>query len=435
MIIDGPLSPERRQRSQKYYNLFSLLNGFSYMCLGDTVIILLALNLNCPDYVVSTLGAMLYASYLVLPIGKVVAARVGAVRCQSIFWILRNCAALIVAASVPVTHLGYPDLAISLLLGGAFLFYGFRAAGTVMIQPLIGDITSEAERPLFIGSNAMFFNIACFLALLGIIALLHIHEDGWTLMGVVVVGSAFGLTSTHFIRKIDETSAPRESARRPVWGELRLCLANPVFIPQMLSGFVVNMAVIMTVPTTMLALKRGYGVSDRNALFFSLIHLTSAVIMSQLAGKVSARIGPRKVLLYCYCAFLLTALLWAVSPLQLLPVFIWMPFFLVGGAYVSSNNATTHYFLQTIPENNRVVASIAINVIPGALAGFVGMLLSGALLNWVNGQFADVAAIHRYRAYFTISGIILLPGIFCIKRLPPLPIEKRRLKVRWQDLF
>lgn len=435
MIIDGPLSPERRQRSQKYYNLFTLLNGFSYMCLGDTVIILLALNLNCPDYVVSTLGAMLYASYLVLPIGKVVAARVGAVRCQSIFWISRNCAALIVASSVPVTHLGYPDLAITLLLGGAFLFYGFRAAGVVMVQPLIGDITSEAERPLFIGSNATLFSVASFVAMLGIIALLHIHEDGWSLMGVVIVGSAFGLTSTHFIRKIDETSAPRESARRPVWGELRLCLTKPVFIRQLLSGFVVNMAVIMTVPTTMLSLKRGYGVSDRNALFFSLIHLTSAAIMSRTAGKVSARIGPRKVLLYCYCAFLLTALLWAVSPLQLHPAFVWMPFVLIGGAFVSSNNAITHYFLQTIPENNRVVASIAINVIPGALAGIVGMLLSGALLSWVNGQFADVAAIHRYRAYFTITGIILLPGIFCIKQLPPLPIEKRRLKVRWQDLF
>lgn len=108
MIIDGPLSVERQHRSQKYYHLFSFLNGFSYMCLGDTVIILLALNLGCADHVVSTLGAMLFSSYLVLPFGKVVAARVGAVRCQSIFWILRNCAALIVAASVPVTYLGIP---------------------------------------------------------------------------------------------------------------------------------------------------------------------------------------------------------------------------------------------------------------------------------------------------------------------------------------
>lgn len=435
MIIDGPLSAERQRRSQKYYHLFSLLNGFSYMCLGDTVIILLALNLGCADHVVSTLGAMLFSSYLVLPFGKVVAARVGAVRCQSFFWILRNCAALIVAASVPVAYQGHLDAATTLLLSGAFLFYGFRAAGVVMIQPLLGDIASEPERPVFIATNATLFSIASFVALLGIIALLHIHEDGWSLMAVVVVGSVFGLTSTHFIRKIDETAAPRESARRPVGSELRACLANPMFIRQLLSGFVVNMAVIMTMPTTMLALKRGYGVSDRNALFFSLIQLVGAVIMSQMVGKISGRVGPRKVLLFCYGAFLLTALLWAACPLQLHPAFVWLPFFLIGGAYVSVNNATTHYFLQTIPENNRVVASIAISVLTGALAGLAGMLLSGALLRWVNGSFADVAAIYRYRAYFIVSGIILLPGIFCVKQLPPLPIEKRRLKIRWQDLF
>ncbi|MDD4540492.1 MAG: MFS transporter [Lentisphaeria bacterium] len=435
MIIDGPLSVERQRRSQQYYNLFNLLNGFSYMCLGDTVIILLALNLGCADQVVSTLGSMLFASFLVLPVGKIVAARVGAVRCQSIFWILRNCAALVVASSVPVTYLGHPELATTLLLGGAFLFYGCRAAGVVMIQPLLGDIASESERPVFIATNATLFSIASFVAMLGIIALLHIHEDGWSLMAVVMVGSAFGLTSTHFIRKIDETAAPRESARRPVVSELRVSLANPMFIRQLLSGFVVNLAVIMTVPTTMLTLKRGYGVSDRNALFFSLIQLVGAAIMSRLVGRVSGRIGPRKVLLYCYGAFLLTALVWAVCPMQLHPVFVWLPFFLVGGAYVSANNATMHYFLQTIPENNRVVASIAINVITGALAGLVGMLLSGALLNWVNEYFVGVAAIHRYRAYFIISGIILLPGFFCVKQLPRLPIEKRRLKIRWQDLF
>ncbi|MDD4540351.1 MAG: MFS transporter [Lentisphaeria bacterium] len=435
MIIDGPLSVERQHRSQKYYNLFSFLNGFSYMCLGDTVIILLALNLGCADHVVSTLGAMLFSSFLVLPVGKLVAARVGAVRCQSIFWILRNCAALIVAASVPVTYLGHPEVATTMLLCGAFLFYGFRAAGVVMIQPLLGDIATESERPLFIATNAMLFNIASFVAMLGIIALLHIHEDSWSLMAVVIVGSAFGLTSTHFIRRMDETSAPRESARRPVGSELRASLANPLFVRQLLSGFVVNMAVIMTMPTTMLALKRGYGVSDRNALFFSLIQLVGAVIMSRAVGKLASRIGPRKVLIYCYCAFLLTTLLWAVCPMQLHPAFVWLPFFLIGGAYVSENNATMHYFLQTIPESNRVVASIAIAVLTGALAGLVGMLLSGALLRWVNASFADVAAIHRYRVYFIVSGIIMLPGIFCVKQLPPLPIEKRRLKIRWQDLF
>jgi hypothetical protein len=435
MIIDGPLTDERQRRSQYYYNFFSFLNGFSYMCLGDTVIILLALNLGCPDYVVSTLGAMLYSSYLVLPFGKLVAARVGAVRSQSFFWIMRNCAALIVAASVPVAYWGQLSTATSMLLGGAFLFYGFRAAGVVMIQPLLGDITAEKERPLFIASNAILFSTASFIALLGIIALLHVHEDRWSLMAVVVAGSIFGLTSTHFIRKIDETTAPRESARRPMFSELRIIVRNPLFLRQLLSGFVFNLAVIMTMPTTMLSLKRGYGVSDRNALYFSLVQLVGAVIMARTAGKLSALVGPRKVLILCYCAFLLTALLWVICPMQFHPLLAWMPFFLIGGAFAGGNNTISHYFLQSIPEKNRVVASIAISVFTGALAGLTGMMLSGALLRWVNDSFVAVETIQRYRVYFLATLLILLPGIFCIRQLPPLPIEKRRQKVRWQDLF
>lgn len=435
MIIDGPLTAERQQRSQRYYNLFSFLNGFSYMCLGDTVIILLALNMGCPDYIVATLGAMLFSSYLLLPFGKIVASRVGAVRSQATFWVLRNAAALIVAASVLVMRLGFPDTATAMLLTGAFLFYGFRAAGVVMIQPLIGDISSETQRSVFIATSAMLFNVAAFVALLGITALLHIHEDSWSLMAVVMVGATCGFTSTHFIRKIDETTAPRDSARRPLASELRISLANPLFVRQLLSGFAVNMAVIMFMPTTMLALKRGYGVSDRNALLFSLIQLVAAVIMSRAVGKIATRIGPRKVLIYCYCAFLLTGFLWAACPVHLHVWYAWLPFILIGGAFVSECNATTHYFLQTIPESNRVVASIASAVLTGALAGVAGMLLSGALLQGVNSWLADATPIHRYRAYFIISTLIMLPGLFFVKQLPPLPIEKRRLKIRWQDIF
>ena len=47
MIIEGPFTDKLRRRSQKYFYLYNLLNGASYMCLGETIIILLALKLKC----------------------------------------------------------------------------------------------------------------------------------------------------------------------------------------------------------------------------------------------------------------------------------------------------------------------------------------------------------------------------------------------------
>ena len=71
MICKGPLTPAQLASSQHNYHIFSLINGLSYMCLGETVLILLAVRLGCPDYIVSTLGAMIYFGFLLLPLGKV----------------------------------------------------------------------------------------------------------------------------------------------------------------------------------------------------------------------------------------------------------------------------------------------------------------------------------------------------------------------------
>ena len=46
MIYDRPLTDEQRRVSQLNYNLFNIVNGASYMCLGETVIILFAVKLD-----------------------------------------------------------------------------------------------------------------------------------------------------------------------------------------------------------------------------------------------------------------------------------------------------------------------------------------------------------------------------------------------------
>lgn len=60
MIFNGPVPPENQKKSQHYYKLFLTFNGFAYMSLGETVIILIALQLGCSDGIVAALGAMVY---------------------------------------------------------------------------------------------------------------------------------------------------------------------------------------------------------------------------------------------------------------------------------------------------------------------------------------------------------------------------------------
>ena len=60
-------------------------------------------------------------------------------------------------------------IAISMIVLGSFLFYGFRAAGVVMSQPLIGDITTDEERAGVIASNGGIFYAACFVSLVAVV--------------------------------------------------------------------------------------------------------------------------------------------------------------------------------------------------------------------------------------------------------------------------
>ncbi len=432
MIFKGPLSAERQASSQYNYNIFNVINGLSYMCLGETVLILLAVQLGCADWIVSTLGAMLYFGFLLLPLGKIVTARVGAARAQSIFWVARNGAALLVGSASLFSCLGMHGTAVAVLLTGAFLFYGFRAAGVVMSQPLIGDITNEFNRARVIAVSVGLFYLSCIVALLTISALLHFNSSLWMLTAIIVAGAAAGFTSSRFLNRIDETENIRASARKPVWRELRAAFRNEALRRQLLSGFAVNLGVIMLIPVSMLALKRGYGVSDTEALLFALAQFAACAGMSFLAGRIAAWIGPRKTMLCAYTLLLMIGLLWLAAPTELNTWYMLFPFLIAGGAMVSMNNSVTHYFLQTVPDEHRVAASIFVSVVTGAGAGIAGMALAGVLLDLCAGH-AKEDPLLGYRIYFTVATLLLLPGIWLIARLTPLPIEKRKIKPSWLE--
>ena len=105
MIYDRPLTDEQRRVSQLNYNLFNIVNGASYMCLGETVIILFAVKLHAPNVIVAVIGSMLFLGFLLLPLGVVRTAQVGAARSQADFWVCRNVAALLVAVSALILPL------------------------------------------------------------------------------------------------------------------------------------------------------------------------------------------------------------------------------------------------------------------------------------------------------------------------------------------
>ena len=441
MILEHELTLEQRLRSQRNINAFNAINGFSYMCVGETIMILLALKLGFSDVVTAVLGGMIFFGFLLLPLGKVVSARIGGARGQAVFWVVRNVAALVVASAALWHRLGLASLALACLVGGSFLFYGFRAAGVVMSQPLLGDISTEDERPRFIAINGALFYAACFVSLVAISVVLKFTESLLAIALIIVAGSALGITSSTFLRRVDETSAIRDSARRPVAREMVAGIRDRSLRRLLLGSFVNNLSLVMLLPVTVLFVKKGYGVSDTGALLFSLLQFGASAGMSVAVVRVSSRIGPRQTLVGAYGAMLATAALWSIAPETsgvAIP-FAALLFALSGSIRVTAENSVTHYFLQTVPAERRVPASMLMNMATGVGAGAIGMLLSGWLLHrlgqGIESPTPGAEMIPLYRRYFAIAFALLLPGLALLLRMEPLPMEKRRLKRSWWQGF
>ncbi len=431
MIYDAPLSAANKRKSQRNYCFFSAFNGFAYMCVGESMLILLAVKVGYPDYFVSIIGALMYLGFLLLPLGKVVCARRGAAYTQYFFWIARNISALIVAVASVMAYFDWWLPSVILFFTGGFLFYGFRAAGVVMSQPLVGSFTDAHDRSQVISLSNGIFYISCSAALLAISLLFSFSSSIWALNAVIILGAGTGIFAASFLRGIDERATLRASARRPLRPELPGALANHTLRRQLGATFMVNLSIILMVPISMLTVKRGYGVSDTQALVFALIQFGSAAMVSLISSRIAEIVGPRKMMRSAYLAMLCIAGLWLMAGEEKNIALLSIIFALAGGSLISMANSNTHYFLQSTEEEHRITFAIIIQTISAAGAGVVGMPLATLLLK-ISSCFGTTP-LHNYQIYFMLAALVLLPGYWLISRLTPLPKEKRRLgKLFWR---
>lgn len=408
MICNRPLNAAEMKSSQRNYLFYNGVNGASYMCLGETVLILFAVKLHSPDYVIAILGGMIFFGFLLLPLGKLMTARGGAARTQADCWVYRNIAALLVAAAAPVAFFISETLATSLIVLGAFLFYGFRAAGVVMSNPLVGEICEKKEIGGFLSKAWIYFYSSGLTALVIISLCLKLNQSVWMLFGIIIAGTVLGIYSSSFCRRICETGEIRENAKRPLLNEILPLLKNKVLIRQIIAGMICNMSVVFLVPISMLTLKRGYGVDDSTALLYSLVQFAASIGSSLVLSKLADRFGGRRMAIAGFYGNYIIVFLWLILPMTFHPLLLILPFIFCPCCAVTAATSLTQYFIHTIKPKDQVVASMLLAVGTGVLAGLPGMLLSSLFLKTAAKLNTTGAALMTYKYYFAFI-LILLP--------------------------
>ena len=408
MICNRPLNPQELKSSQKNYLLYNGVNGASYMCLGETVLILFAVKLHSPDYVIAILGGMIYFGYLLLPLGKAMTARVGAAQTQADCWVLRNIAALVVAAAAPVSLFFNETLAAVMLVLGALLFYGFRAAGVVLSGPLVGEICEKSGVGSFISKAWLCFYSSGLTALVLITLCLKINQSVWMLFAIIVAGTILGIYSSTFCRRICETGEIKENAKRPLLKEIMPLLKNKVLVRQVIAGMICNMTVVFLVPISMLSLKRGYGVNDSTALLYSLVQFAASIGTSVALSKFADRFGGRKMAITGFYGNYIIILLWLLLPTHFHPALLILPFIFTPCCAVAATTSLSQYFIHTIKPRDQVVASMLVAVGTGVCAGLPGMFFSSLFLKLAAKLNDTGIPLMTYKYYFLFI-LILLP--------------------------
>ena len=395
-----------------------MINGASYMCLGETVVVLFATKLEASNTVIAVIGAMLFLGYLMLPLGVLRTRQVGAAQTQADFWVCRNCAAVMVASSALIA-LYSKHLAVGWLLLNCFLFYGCRAAGLVMAQPLIGDITTNDDRAKLLGDSNARFYIAAVCSLVTVSVILHYNDSISVLSCIIVAGAFLGVTSSVFIRKIHETSSLRESARQPQLPLLRVAIHDSCIRKQIWAGIAINLGSIMLASLSVATLKRGYHVSDTHAIIFSTVQFAAAIIGSKLTAPIAKRFGAKLLFIFSFLLVFPVCLFWLAMPssfaMPWLKVLLFIPFFLIGAYSALSNSAIVYYFLQTVPKDHQVIGTMFIHVTTGVTASLIGMLASGAIIRSCEHFFGD--GIAMFKSYFAAAFVFLLLWLIPMFRL------------------
>ena len=184
----------------------------------------------------------------------------------------------------------------------------------------------------------------------------------------------------------------------------------------------------------MLALKRGYGVRDGQALVFVLSQYIGASLMSPVFSKLASRIGPRRTVLVAFMHSGAIIALWCLAPASCNIVLPLVIFFLIGSSAIASWNSVGPYFLLAVPEEKRTSTSVCVSFLDGALAGLCAMGIAPQLLRLGERLAGGAPGLTRYRIYYLLTIPFFAAGFFVVRRLVPLSSEKRRRLViyrRW----
>ena len=373
--------------------------------------ILYGIRNGLPEPALAALASFVQLTMPFMLLGRVFTARHGLAGGWVTAYRIRYAAVLVLILAPFVEAQGART---AIVLGGGFVFAVFRAAGVINMHPLNGEITSDEERGRYLHGNFALFNGTYMLAVAATIVATRVFDSTWIYQVLVGVGSAVGFSSLFVLRTVPESGEGKAAAAEPFFpmlAQVRREVKLGVLIPAWAGGL---MAVSLVAPFAVMLVKKGYGIDDWTALFFTLISLIGSVASGVLNRRLTERMKPHSLVVVYTALLVAVALAWSVTPTRFVFALAGGLFFLIGVAKAGIIVGLQHYLISENRPEHRIHVSLMAELTGAAIAGISGAVVGGGLIGFFAGRLSGLAV---YRSYFLVVVGILLVALFFVQRL------------------
>ena len=413
------LSEDQRKKAQRLFFLFMTFNVVSFQFLSGNIITLYALRLGAGTTIIGLIFSFISMAQVLPLLGRPIVTRWGSVRTMGICWFLRYL--LITPAIIAPLfskHFG-SDLVLLLIIIGLLGFNLARGIGLTGQNHLIGAITTDVDRGIFLSRFQIVIHIVSVATGLFIAAVLDFKTPLYIYSIILSAGVLSGFVATYLIFKLPEPPLLNSKKTTKFMSNILQSFKRSgirKFILLLITAFSLT---AMIQPFLIVFFKQILNQGDNAIALLLVFGSVGAIIMALLTGFVVDRLGAKPLLIISSCLLLLT-----IFPLIFFPelnnhsslIFGAINFLFISMAINGVLSTSNIYFFSIINENERLDMSIVYFLFTG-IAATLGSILGGALLTSLESLTNLETA---FRIYFIFMGIISVFLILVTRKLDQL---------------
>jgi MFS family permease len=417
------LSPYHLGKARELFNVFNVFNALSWNFLAANIITLFAMRLGASSTYIGLLSALLYISFLFLPLGKLLSKKFSIVGIFAFTWTLRAVVMLLAAAAPFAEMAGNRDRALGLLLLGVLLFHFLRGIGMIGNNPVLNELAIGPDRGSYMTQIQIINSAVGMFAGFAIAMILGREPPVYFYSFILLAGIICGILSGALIRKIPEPPKEEAGEKARASGVFKEALTQPALRRFMVIFLLVALASATSRAFIVVYAREVFLQTDGMVSLYTVFGGLGNLMIGLLIKFLVDRIGAKPIFIICVLMGLLSMIpviffpAGAVENLTTAILFLAFLFFILNFGFLGAEGIAQTYFMGLVPQEKMVDMGVLYFFIFG-VAGAGGSLLAGILLDLLGG--AGLSIFLSFKVLFIILVTLTLIALILQRKLTSL---------------